>query len=129
MEIRKNDLGQVELHARALMTAHGVGSLGFRFSKGTKQIGALHMQRRRSATGVVNIATQITLSRKWATVMPYSDLVEIMLHEIAHALTVNAGQPHGPEFQAAVRRIGGRATRRCFSPSVNIDGTPRVKVV
>ncbi len=125
MEIRQNDLRQVERHARALMTAHGVGSLEFRFSKGTRQIGALHMRRIRSVNGDINLPHTIALSRRWATVMPYTDLVEIMLHEIAHALTAHASQPHGREFQDAVRRIGGRATRRCFSPSVNIDGTPR----
>jgi predicted SprT family Zn-dependent metalloprotease len=120
-----NDLNEVERKARMLMTAHGVGSLGFRFSKGTKQIAALHMQRHRSATGPVNLATTITLSRRWALVMPEQDILEVMLHEIAHALTCNATRPHGPEFAAVVRRLGGKATRRCFNPSVNIDGSPR----
>lgn len=120
-----NNLQEVERKARMLMTAHGVGLLSFRFSKGTKQIAALHLKRYQSATGPVNLPTEIALSRKWASVMPDSDILEVMLHEIAHALTVNAERPHGPEFAAVVRRLGGKATRRCFSPSVNLDGTPR----
>lgn len=120
-----NNLASVERNARMLMTAHGVGSMEFRFSKGTRQIAACHFARYRSATGDVNIPRTIALSRKWATVMPDSDLHEVMLHEIAHALTANAKTPHGPEFKAVVRQLGGKATNRCFEPSVHIDGTPR----
>ena len=123
-----NDLNDIERKARMLMTAHGVGSLDFAFDRGTRRIAALHMAKYNSATGPVNLAKKITFSRKWALVLPEQDVWEVMIHEIAHALTCNARTPHGPEFAAVVRRLGGKATKRCFSPSVNIDGTPR-KVV
>ena len=123
-----NSLIEVENQCRMLMTAHGVGALGFRFSKGTRQIAALHCQRHRSATGDVNLPVMIVLSKHWAKVLPKVEIWEVMIHEIAHALTVNAGQPHGREFALAVIKMGGKATKRCFSPSVNIDGTPRHKV-
>lgn len=123
-----NDLKQVEREAKALMTAHGVGHVPFRFSKATRAIAAVHLISTASATGVVRLPTQLSFSRRWAMVMPPSDLHEIMIHEIAHIHTLDAERPHGPEFQAAVRALGGRATRRCFSPSVNLDGTPRKMV-
>lgn len=125
MEIRKNDLAQVERHAKALMTVHGCGHLAFEFDRGTKRIACLHGSRIRSATGIVVLPRKITMSKKWALVLPYADLVEVMLHEIAHAHTANASRPHGSEFKRKVREIGGIAADRCFAPSVNIDGTPR----
>lgn len=127
MEIRKNDLGQVEKHARALMTVHGVGHLEFHFDRGTRRIAALHAARIRSTTGIVQLPKKITMSKKWATVLPYSDLMEIMIHEIAHAYTVNESRPHGTAFRRKVVELGGTASDRCYSPSVNIDGTPRSK--
>lgn len=120
-----NDLAHVERQARALMTASGVGSLDFAFDRGTRRIAACHMKRYQSATGPVNLATKITISKKWALVMPDSDLAEIMVHEIAHALTANARSPHGAEFRAVVRKLGGIASSRCYSPSVDINGNPR----
>lgn len=124
-----NNLREVETHAKALMTMHGVGHVPFRFSKATRTIASVSFKRIPSDTGPVNLPTQLSFSRRWASVMPADDLREIMLHEIAHILNLDAkAAPHGREFQAIVRRLGGRATRRCFSPSVNLDGTPRESV-
>lgn len=120
-----NDLTKVEQQARALMTAHGVGRLNFRFSKAYRAIAACAFQTYRTPNGLCHIPTEIRLSKRWAMVLPEQEIWEVMIHEIAHALTANAGSPHGREFQAAVRKMGGKATRRCFSPSVNLDGSPR----
>lgn len=121
-----NDIKKVERHIKALMTHHGVGNVDFRFSKATRVIAAVAFRRVKSPTGaLVALPVELRFSKRWAMVLPEQELWEVMIHEIAHIKTLNAGKPHGREFQRAVVAMGGMSTRRCFSPSVNIDGTPR----
>lgn len=117
-----NSLANVEKVARGIMYDHGQTHLKFRFSKGVRQIAALHYHRH---VGNIRVPHTIALSRRWALVMPMDEIREVMLHEIAHSMTIDARLPHGPEFRKAVRSLGGKATNRCFIPSVYIDGTPR----
>lgn len=117
-----NNLEEVETKCKALMTAHGVGYVKFRFSKAWREIACVH-----GVTFVktgVSIPTELTLSRKWALVLPDNDLLEVMLHEIAHIMTIDEEKEHGPRFAATVRSLGGKSTRRCYLPSVNLDGSP-----
>lgn len=94
------DLALVERHARALMTAHGVGSLGFEFDRGKRRIGAMHYRR----VGDLTIPVKITLSRHYAVLLTMDEIRETMLHEIAHALA--PGDGHGYLWQRKARELG-----------------------
>lgn len=107
------------------MAAHGAGNLPFSFDRGVRRIAATHMTEIRSSSDLVRIAKAISMSKRWALVLPEHDILEVMLHEIAHVHSVNAKRPRGPEFRAAILRLGGIASGRCYRPSVNIDGSPR----
>lgn len=117
-----NSLTSVERQCRSLMTAHGVGSLDFRFTRGTTTIAQMGWVR----IGDTRLAKYIGLSKRWGLVLPESDLWQIMIHEIAHAKVVHKEtRPHGREFQRAVRAMGANSTNRCYRPTVYIDGRPR----
>lgn len=118
-----NDLNEIERHAKALMLATGVGRLGFRFTRGTRTIAVC--QGIKFVQTNTFIPHTIGLSKRWAQVLPMEEIREILIHEIAHALTPGQAQVHGVEFKRKVRELGGTATNRCFQPSVYIDGTPR----
>lgn len=115
------ELHEIERHARALMTAHGVGSLAFEFDGGKRRIGATHYVR----IGRTTLPKKITFSRHFAPLLSEAEIRDTILHEIAHALAGrDAG--HGPVWQAAVRKIGGKA-ERCkatkASPEKSVIGT------
>jgi len=97
-----NDLTTIERHARALMTMHGVGRLGFEFDRGKKRIGAMHYQR----SGGVSIPVKITISKHYALILSMDEIRETMLHEIAHALT--PGDGHGAKWKSKARELGAR---------------------
>lgn len=105
------DLKEIERDAKALMTAHGVGSLKFAFDGGKRRLGATHFLR----IGNTSLPQKITLSRHYAVLLPKDEIRDVMLHEIAHALAGrDAG--HGPVWKAAARKVGAKPTR-CATPS------------
>lgn len=98
-----------------LMTAHGVGRLDFAFDNAKRRLGATHVYRAKNADGkVVHIPTKITLSKHYVLLLPEDEVRDVMLHEIAHALTPNHGHDH--VWRAAARKIGAKGTR-CATPS------------
>jgi predicted SprT family Zn-dependent metalloprotease len=96
-----NDLREVERHARALMTAHGVGSLTFEFDRGKRRIGATHFIR----VGTTVLPRRITLSKHFAELLTMEEIRDTMLHEIAHALAGHAAG-HGVRWQKEARKLG-----------------------
>jgi predicted SprT family Zn-dependent metalloprotease len=127
-----NTLTDVERQAKLLMAAHGLEDIPFRFTNGTKAIAVVRGYRTTVRGQRVNYEVRdLGISRRWAQALPQDELYEVMLHEIAHILSVRRYglniRPHGVEFRTTVRAIGGsyKVSGRCFKPSVNIDGTPR----
>ena len=104
------DLIEIERHAKALMTAHGVGALEFAFDNGKRRLGATHTLR----IGNTVLAKKITLSRHYAVLLPKEEIHDVILHEIAHALT--PGHGHDAVWKAACRKVGAKPSR-CAMPS------------
>lgn len=105
------DLAMIERQAKALMTAHGVGSLGFEFDRSKRRVGAMHYR----TVGNVAIPVKITLSRNYAVLLRPDELHETMLHEIAHALTPGTG--HGWEWKRKARELGLPNPKSCSEKS------------
>ena len=98
------DFAKIERHARALMTAHGVGSLGFEFDRAKKRIGATHFV---NVGGDRWLAKKITLSQHYAALLSEDEIRETILHEIAHAKAGRCkGDAHGPAFKREARALG-----------------------
>lgn len=104
------ELVEIEKHAKALMTAHGVGSLEFAFDNGKRRLGATHTLR----IGNTVLAKKITLSKHYAVLLPKEEIHDVILHEIAHALT--PGHGHDAVWKAACRKVGAKPSR-CAVPS------------
>ena len=98
--------------ARTLMTEYGVGRLEFAFDGGKRRLGAMHSMR---VNGQV-IPKKITLSRHYTVLLPEDEIRDVILHEIAHALT--PGHNHNAVFMAACRKVGARPAR-CAMPSAS----------
>lgn len=105
------ELHEIEKHAKALMTAHGVGSLAFEFDGAKRRIGATHSV----LVGNTWLAKKITLSRHYAVLLPKEEIHDVILHEIAHALAGHKAA-HGPVWKAAARKVGAKPSR-CTVPS------------
>jgi predicted SprT family Zn-dependent metalloprotease len=108
------ELHEIEKHAKALMTAHGVGALPFEFDNAKRRLGATHLMR----IGNTTLAKKITLSRHYAAILPPDEIRNTILHEIAHALT--PGHGHDAVWRAACRKVGAKP-ERCAAPSAKPD--------
>lgn len=106
------ELKEAEKQARMLMTAHGVGYLKFDFDNAKRRLGATHCIRVRDAV----IPQKITLSKHYVLLLPEDEVRDVMLHEIAHALT--PGHKHDAVWRATARKIGAKGTR-CAAPSAS----------
>lgn len=104
------ELTQVETLARRLMTEHGVGTLKFSFDGAKRRLGYCERVR----VNGVWVSTRISLSRHYVEILPEDEIREVILHEIAHALT--PGHNHNAVWKAAARRIGATGDR-CVAPS------------
>lgn len=105
------ELREIEKHAKALMTAHGVGRLEFAFDNGKRRLGCTHFVR----IGDTFLAKKISLSRHYAVLLPDDEIRDVILHEIAHALAGREAN-HGPLFMRKCREVGAKPAR-CATPS------------
>lgn len=90
---------EIKEYARAKLNELGLTSWRFEFSNTKRQIGVCEY---RSKT--------IKLSQRWAEVLEDAEIKDVILHEIAHALTPH-DPPHGKAWQAVCRRIGAKPER------------------
>jgi len=111
-----NNLDEVARNARALMEAHGVGRLEFAFDSGKRRMGAMHSMR----IGGQTIPQRITLSKHYASMLTSEEIRQVMLHEIAHALT--PGDGHGRAWKAKARELGYTG-ERCAKTTVAPKGS------
>lgn len=111
------NLTEIEKRAKTLMVEHGVGSLEFAFDNSRSRLGATHMRIfNRGLSSERHIPFKITLSKNYAMILPAEEIEEVILHEIAHALT--PGHNHNAVWKAAARRIGAKP-ERCARPSAS----------
>lgn len=121
------NLTDIETQAKALMTAHGVGSLEFKFDRAKKRIGATHYMRVFDAEGrPKRLPVKITLSKEFIPHMTMDDINDTILHEIAHALTGWLdGESHGPAWKRNALKVGAQP-KRCKSlataPAASVIG-------
>lgn len=94
--------------ARSLMLEHGVGYLSF---------GLHHYPERPGVVGRTHVVhpngdhfraySKITLDEYWIEVLPESKIKEVVLHEIAHALTSPMNlNVHGLEWRKNCLKVG-----------------------
>lgn len=88
--------------ATRLMHQHGVGHLMFEFDRAKRSSGRTFF--------LMDRPVKITLSGYWTERMSESEVVDTLLHEIAHAKAgISAG--HGPAWRSVARQIGARPER------------------
>lgn len=113
---------EIEKQAKALMHAHGVGHLGFEFDRGKRRLGATHiLVKNRGTSNEVRIPQKITLSKHFAAILTMDEIRDVILHEIAHALTPHDG--HGPAWKAMAVKVGAKP-KRCAA----VDKAPETPV-
>ena len=98
--------------ARRLMNRHGLEEWEFGFDRARRRLGACWPLKRK-----------ITLSREFVLLNEQEQVEDIILHEIAHALTPGAG--HGARFKAMARKLGCTASACVVPGSVT---APEAKV-
>ncbi|HEX7005183.1 MAG TPA: SprT-like domain-containing protein [Trueperaceae bacterium] len=79
--------------ARELMDVNGLSAWDFAFDRARRRLGACWPTRQR-----------ITLSRQFVELNDEALVRDVILHEIAHALT--PGDGHGPRFKRKARELG-----------------------
>lgn len=110
---------KAEQLAKALMMRHGVGHLPFEFTRTKRTIAACQYAGFKGDRRTW-MPTKIMLSEHWAVTLTEDEVREVIIHEIAHALTLTTDGGHGYRFKAQVRAMGGKVTDRCFVPETAI---------
>ena len=90
---------EIMAEARKLMDRHGLPHWKIKRGRGVKLAGLCSYRER-----------AITLSMKLLPTWPREDVIDTILHEIAHALA-GSGAGHGPDWKAVCRRIGANPER------------------
>lgn len=99
------DPGAAEATAVFLMNRHGLGEWRFAWDRSAKRFGACHHGPR-----------TITLSRDLVSLNSVDEVVETILHEIAHA-KVGPAHGHDDVWRAFARSIGCKGDR-CYGEDV-----------
>jgi predicted SprT family Zn-dependent metalloprotease len=85
--------------ARRTMDEHGLYDWNFRFDNAIARFGLCSFTKK-----------TISLSRKLTELNPEDEVLDTILHEVAHALAGNKAG-HGPEWRRVARSIGCNANR------------------
>lgn len=108
--------------AISLMEQHGLFAKGwnFEFDRATKRLGATHWKSIKNGKVVVAVFPhKITLSRFMVIKNDIEEVRQVLLHEIAHALTPLKG--HGSEWVEKARSIGYVGKRlSVFDPQAKV---------
>jgi predicted SprT family Zn-dependent metalloprotease len=104
------NISQAELVARFLMEEHGLTARGWRFQwdNAVRRFGCCMQPPRKL----------ITMSRSLTEANSVRHMVDVILHEIAHAL-VPVGSGHGPTWRQKALSIGCNG-KRCYGAEVNV---------
>lgn len=101
------DISEAASLARTLMNQHGLGHVPFRFNRAKSALGITHFLRDR-VTGEITVK-DIALSEHFVKLLPEDEIRDVILHEIAHALT--PGHGHDPLWKRKAREIGAKPNR------------------
>lgn len=91
-----------------LMDEHGLHDWTFQWDNAKRRAGVCKFSKK-----------VIGMSRLWAEHASDDDIIDTILHEIAHAL-VGPGEGHGPRWRAMAKSIGCRGERCATAP----EGAP-----
>ena len=94
------NLVAAESLASSEMIKHGLGSWAFEWTRSKRNAGECIAFGTSGRNGIIR------LSRLYTQLNGPSDVLDTILHEIAHALT--PGAKHGPTWKAKCRQIGAR---------------------
>lgn len=100
----ENRLQTISDKARALMDSHGLKEWHMRFDESIRFLGRCNFRDK-----------VIFISRSHALDGEDKDVIDTILHEIAHALAGPKAR-HGPEWKKIARKIGA-TPRACFKPT------------
>lgn len=106
------DITEAATLARTLMNQHGLGHVPFRFNRAKRALGTTHFLKNRG-TGEITLQ-DISLSEHYTKLLPEDEVRDVILHEIAHALT--PGHNHDYVWRRKAREIGAKP-ERCALPS------------
>ncbi|MEX2540753.1 MAG: SprT-like domain-containing protein [Trueperaceae bacterium] len=104
-------LDETRALALRLMQEHGLADWTFGFDRAKRRLGACWLHRKR-----------ITLSRDFVALNDLTVVRDVVLHEIAHALT--PGDGHGRVFKRKARELGCSGSS-CISGSSVVSSPPR----
>lgn len=94
------DLTELEREARTLLDLHGLTEWEFGFDRAIQRVGQCNHWTRR-----------ITVSRTTAAAWPREEMIDTVLHEIAHAL-VGPSHGHDDVWRAKAVEVGARPESR-----------------
>ena len=89
------------------MRKHGITGWSFKFDNAKRRCGSTQHGKK-----------TITLSRPYVLLNSEEEVLETILHEIAHVIA-GPGAGHGPQWRKAARAVGARPDR-CAGPEVNL---------
>ena len=105
--IAADPLTTIQAVAEMLMKKHGLDDWSFRYHTKKRAVGTCYYQSK-----------TIALSRYHAEQSELKDIVDTLLHEIAHALT--PGDSHGSRWVAACQRIGANPEKYFRGPVIDV---------
>lgn len=114
------DITEAAHLARTLMNAHGLGHIPFQFNRAKRTLGMCTWER--NQFDFTYRVKNISLSREFVPLLPEDEVRDVILHEIAHALTNDPHEHHGARWRMIARQIGAKP-QRCATPSARPTGS------